>query len=217
MKDKVEAVLYELKHHLPVTLSASLVAGIFVAIFYLFGKVPSEGLFEILHPAHVAVSALAMSAIYWKYKKPEIGSRTSEVRKAWGKTILISVTGAVLIGSLSDVLLPFLAGNLFSLHTHLHLPILEEPALILGIAFLGAVIGIYRNFFIASHSLHLFLSIFASLFYLLAFSANVNILLISFLVFVCVYIPCCVSDIIFPILFLDRPCLKCGHWHSKNH
>ncbi len=201
---KSDAVLRELKEHLPFTLIASLVAGVLVAIFYLIGRVPSEELFEIVHPAHVAVSAVATSAIYWKYKKSVLGS------------VFIGMGGAILVGSLSDVLLPFLAGNLFSLHTHFHLPIFEEPVLILGVAFFGAVLGMYSDLFRASHMLHVFLSIFASLFYLLAFSVALNvwgILLISGLVFLAVYIPCCVSDIVFPILFLDRPCLECGHWH----
>jgi hypothetical protein len=185
-------ILRELKHHLPFTLIASLAAGILVSIFYLVGRVPSEKLFEIVHPTHVLVSALATSALYWRYEK-----------SVW-KTILVGVSGAIFTGSLSDVLLPFLAGNLFSLHTHFHLPIFEEPVLILSIAFFGATIGMYRDFFEASHSLHVFLSVFASLFYLLAFSIEMSVLsvsLISFLVFLCVYIPCCVSDIVFPLLF----------------
>ena len=67
------------------------------------------------------------------------------------------------------------------------------------------------------HHLHVFLSIFASLFYLLAFSLEMNVavmLLISVLVFLVVYIPCCISDIIFPILFIKKPCKNCGHWHD---
>lgn len=117
------------------------------------------------------------------------------------------MSGSILIGSLSDVLLPFLAGNLFSLHTHFHLPIFEEPVLIFGIAFLGAITGIHGHLFKASHLVHVFLSVFASLFYLLAFSVEMSalsILLISFLVFLCVYIPCCISDIVFPLFFVEK-------------
>lgn len=201
---KSDVVLDELKHHMPFTLAASFSAGILVAIFYLVGRIPSEELFEVIHPAHILVSAIATSAIYWKNKK-----------SIW-RAILIGMSGAIIVGTLSDALFPFLAGNLFSLHTHLHLPILEEPVLILGIAFLGSVLGMYSYLFRVSHLLHVFLSIFASLFYLLAFSIKldaVGILLISGLVFLVVYIPCCISDIVFPLLFLNKPCLDCGHWH----
>ena len=202
---KGDTIWEELKHHLPFTFFASLIAGALVVIFYILGSVPSGSLFEIMHPAHVLVSAAATSAIYWKYKKSVLNG------------ILVGIIGAILVGSLSDVLLPFLAGNLFSLHTHFHLSIIEEPFLILGIGFIGAIIGIKWNLFKVSHSAHVFLSIFASLFYLLAFSVEMNILsilLISFMVFLCVYIPCCISDIVFPILFIKKPCKDCGHWHD---
>ena len=201
---KSTAILCELKKHLPFTLAASFIAGILVAIFYSIGRVPSEELFEIMHPAHVAVSAIATSALYWKYKK-----------SVW-KSIFVGVFGAILIGSLSDIILPFLAGNLFSLHTHFHLPIIEEPFLILGIALVGAILGMYSDLFKASHMTHVFLSVFASLFYLLAFSAEMSffgVLLISGLVFLAVFIPCCISDIVFPLFFIKKPCLKCGHFH----
>jgi len=192
---KGDTIWKELKHHLPFTFFASLVAGLLVAIFYSMGSIPSGGLFEIMHPAHVLVSAIATSAIYWKYKKSFLNG------------ILIGVVGAILIGSLSDVFFPFLAGNLFSLNTQFHLPILEKPFLILGVALFGAVIGIRWKLSKISHSIHVFLSIFASLFYLLAFSIEISffgVLLISLVVFLAVFIPCCISDIIFPILFIKR-------------
>ncbi|MBU2576358.1 MAG: hypothetical protein KKF50_01415 [Nanoarchaeota archaeon] len=192
---KGNTIWKELWHHLPFTLTASLAAGVLVAIFYLLGNVPSESLFEIMHPAHVLVSAMATSAIYWKYNKSFL------------KCIFIGIVGAILIGSLSDIILPWIAGNLFSLHTHFHLPIIEKPFLILGVALAGAAIGMKWNLFKVSHSVHVFLSIFASLFYLLAFSININawiILIFSLIVFLCVFIPCCISDIVFPLWFIRK-------------
>ncbi len=196
---KLNAILKELKKHLPFTLTASLAAGALVAILYLVNREyfvgVVSGLFGIMHPAHVLVSAMATAAIYWKYNKSVV------------KTILIGIGGAILIGSLSDILFPWVFGNLFSLHTHLHLPIIEKPILIIGVALIGSIAGISVGLFRFSHSIHVFLSIFASLFYLLAFSIEMNavtILLISVLVFLAVYIPCCISDIVFPMLFVEK-------------
>ncbi len=207
-KRKEGTIFHELKHHLPFTLSASLSAGVLVAILYLINREYFvgivSGLFGIMHPAHVLVSAMATAAIYWKYNKSII------------KTVLIGIVGAILIGSLSDVLFPWIAGNLFSLHTHFHLPIIEEPILIISVALIGSVIGISFGLFKFSHLIHVFLSIFASLFYLLAFSIEMNIfavLLISLLVFLAVYIPCCISDIIFPLLFIKNSQKKFSHSH----
>ena len=192
---KGDTILKELKHHLPFTFFSSLTAGILVAILYSLGNLPSEGLFEIMHPAHVVVSAIATSAIYWKYNKSFL------------KGIFIGVIGAILIGSISDIVFPWIAGNLFSLETAFHLPIIEKPFLILGVALIGSFIGMKWGLFKTSHSLHVFLSIFASLFYLLAFSVEMSVLsvlLISFLVFLAVFIPCCISDIVFPLWFVKK-------------
>jgi len=134
-------------------------------------------------------------------------------------SVVVGVVGAILVGSISDVLLPWLAGNIFALETVFHLPIFESPLLILGVGVVGAFLGIYGGFFKLTHSLHVFFSVFASLLYLLAFSGSMNvwvILLISFIVFLVVYIPCCISDIVFPILFIKKPCKDCGHWHDGH-
>lgn len=201
---KSEAIWHELKHHLPFTLGVSFFAVILVGIIYFLGEIPGEELFEVLHPAHVAVSAVATSAIYWKYKKSAVFS------------VGIGVFGSILIGTLSDVFLPFLAGNLFLVKTSFHLPLLEAPFLILGVALLGAVIGMYKDWFRATHMLHVFLSVFASLFYLLAFGAGFSLwsfLLVGLVVFLAVYVPCCISDIVFPLVFIKKPCKHCHKWH----
>ena len=206
--NKSDTILEELKHHLPLTLTVSLFAGVLVALIFIFdlgmGIFFGE-MFEIIHPAHILVSAAASAAIFRKYKKSVFFAG------------VIGIIGAILIGSISDVLLPWVAGNLFSLETSLHLPILEEPLLILGIAIIGSLIGIYIGLFKLNHLLHVFLSVFASLFYLLAFSVEISVLAvlaISLVVFLVVYVPCCISDIIFPILFIKKPCKDCGHWHD---
>ena len=203
-----DTIWRELKHHLPFTLTVSLAAGVLVALAFIFNlgsSVLLGNMFEVVHPAHVLVSAAATAAIFRKYNKSVVGAG------------LIGIVGAILIGSISDVLLPWIAGNLFSLHTHLHLPIVEAPLLILGSAFIGSLVGIYIGLFKLNHSLHVFLSVFASLFYLLAFSVEIGVLSIlasSLIVFFVVYVPCCISDIVFPILFIKRPCKNCGYWHN---
>jgi hypothetical protein len=148
-----------------------------------------------------------------------VGGRWSVVGGEKTKAVLIGVVGAILIGTISDVLLPWVAGNIFALETVFHLPVLESPLLILGVGVVGALFGIYLGFFKLSHSLHVFLSVFASLLYLLAFSVEMSVWVVlvnSLVVFLVVYVPCCISDIVFPILFIREPCKECGHWH-ENH
>lgn len=189
-------IIKELKDHWPLALIASLIATILVIIISGFGGVDIvENMFEIFHPAHVLVSAAATSAIYYKYRKSVVNG------------VIIGIVGAILIGSLSDVLLPWVAGNIFSLQTSFHLPIFEEPLQILAVGIIGALAGIYLGFFKLNHSLHVFLSVFASLFYLLAFSVALGvwtILAISLIIFLVVYLPCCISDIVFPLWFVKK-------------
>lgn len=208
MKTRWETIEHELKHHIPFTLSVSIIAGIIVGFLYIKGILGSSfmtGLFEVVHPAHVLFSAAASSAIYMRYNKK------------LSKAILISSIGAIIIGTLSDVIFPWIAGGAFGLSTGLHIPIFEEPLLIIGVAVIGAYFGKYSHIFLTSHSTHIFLSIFASLAYLLAFSFNIGfgaIVLITVIVFIVVYIPCCFGDIVFPLLFIRKPCNECGHWHE---
>lgn len=205
---KRETILHELKHHLPFTLTVSLLAGVLVALIFLFdlGSNALLGdMFEVAHPLHVLVSATATAAIYYKYKKSILSS------------LVIGAVGSIFIGTLSDILLPWVAGNLISLNTGFHLPILEEPILIIGASIIGAIGGIRFGMFKISHTLHIFLSVFASLFYLLAFSSAISlwmILIVSLIVFLVVYIPCCISDIVLPLMFIRKPCHDCGYWHE---
>ena len=205
---RLKIIKEELKHHLPLTLSISFIAGLLILFLSLAGQEYIsfiEILFNVLHPAHILVSAAATSFIYYKYKKSLLLS------------ILVGVVGAIFVGTLSDVLFPWIFGNLFLLKTSFHLPFFENPFLILVMGIFGSLGGIYIGWFKFSHSAHVFLSVFASLFYLLAFSVTINIWAViatSIIVFLVVFIPCCISDIIFPILFIDKPCKECGHWHG---
>jgi len=203
-----ETIWRETKEHAPESFAVSVFVGILVLVIFYFWSdffKMAGSIFEIAHPLHVFVSAVATSAIYYKYKKSVLSAT------------LVGVVGAILIGTISDVLLPYVAGNLFSLETILHIPIIENPLNILLASFVGSLVGIYYGGFKIAHFSHVFLSVLASLFYLLAFSIPLSapaIFAISLVVFLIVYVPCCMSDIVFPILFIKRPCNNCGHWHG---
>jgi len=185
----------ELKEHIPFTGLATIIAVILIALTLNTIKPISETLFEVFHPLHVVVSAFVTTAIYYKYKNKIIPA------------ILIGIVGAILIGTLSDVILPHLEANLLQLHTHFHLPIIEEPLIILSSAIIGSIFGIAIHKTKLPHFLHVFLSVFASLFYIIAYSTNLTMLyliLTSIIVFIAVIIPCCLSDIVFPLIFIKK-------------
>ena len=192
---KTKKIIYELKEHIPFTIIATLIAVLIIMyVQFILKKEISDELFHTLHPLHILVSAIATSGIYYKYKKNIF------------QAILIGIIGAIIIGSISDIIFPYLGGTLLNLNTEFHLPIIENTLLILLVAAIGSVLGTFKITKIP-HMLHVLLSVFASLFYLITFSPEFNMIYFIasfFIVFIAVIIPCCVSDIIFPLLFVRR-------------
>ncbi|MCF7845400.1 MAG: hypothetical protein K9M12_01375, partial [Candidatus Pacebacteria bacterium] len=117
------------------------------------------------------------------------------------------VSGALLIGSVSDVIFPHIGAVLLNNDIHFHLPLIEETAQTMFFAIVGSFVGVITKTTKVPHLLHVFLSVFASLFYLLAFTSvfSAFYLFISFfIVFIAVIIPCCLSDIVFPLIFIKK-------------
>jgi hypothetical protein len=198
MNKKIKEIIHELEHHAPFTFFATAIAILFGLTLYKTSL--PEIFFEISHQIHVIASSIVTAGIFYKYKKN------------FCYAIFVGVFGAILIGSLSDIIFPYLGAFFFQLEPHFHLPILEEPTIILGAAIIGSILGILTGYTKFPHFLHVGISVFASLFYLLAFSNNPNplFLVLSFIIiFISVIIPCCLSDIIFPFLFLGTKIKRC--------
>ena len=195
-------LIHEIKHHLPFTAVATLIAIVIVIILqYLIKQSLSESLFEVFHPIHIIASAMVTAGIFYKYKP------------RFFPALLIGITGAIIIGSLSDIILPWLGGNLLTLNTSFHLPLIEEPLLIIFSAIVGAVSGITTKTTKIPHFIHVYISVFASLFYLLAFSTSFNLIYLIgafIIVIIAVILPCCMSDILYPFFFLGKKIKSCG-------
>ena len=209
MKPNTKIILHELKHHTPFTIWATIIATILVAVAFFLDQQQtinlSESFFEILHPTHILVSSFATAAIFYKHQKKIFNA------------LIIGVLGAIIIGSLSDVIFPYLQALVLNFPPHFHLPIIEAPILIILVALIGSALGIILIKTKLPHFLHVFISVFASLFYLIAFSTTLNIayLAIAFIItFIAVIIPCCISDIVFPLIFLNK--YKCKHCHENK-
>ena len=195
----VRRIVEELKEHIPFTALGAL-AGILVMAIVILSNVPhhiSHTVFHTLHPLHVFLSALVTTAMYMRYKK----------RKIWA-AILIGWTGAICIGTLSDALIPYLGGTLLHAEMEFHVPFLEiEHWWISLFALAGVGIGYWRQTTRIPHFGHVLLSTWASLFYITAYGTADWIPLLPFIfliLFIAVWIPCCLSDIIYPLLFVRK-------------
>ncbi len=195
---KLKLIMHELEHHIPFTFLASLIAIVIMFIVYFTNlslSLNTQLFFEIAHPLHILVSVVVSSAIFYKYQKNFI------------LAFCIGIISGLLFGILSDILFPYFGGLIFGLHPHFHFPLFESPILILSISVIGSLIGISFKITKLPHFLHVFLSVLASMFYLLAFIEPTNILaliLSLIIVFIAVLIPCCLSDIAFPLFFIRK-------------
>lgn len=195
-------ILRELKNHAPFTAFGAITGIVLIVVIILFNVLSqvtrvSSTIFYILHPAHVVLSAIATTAMY-KLNR-------TDFKLLWG--IIIGYTGSIVIATLSDSLIPYLGELLLNLpNKGIHIGLIEEPLIINGAAFLGILIALLVPKTKFSHSGHVLLSTWASLFHILmAIGQTVSLIIIFpifLFLFLAVWVPCCLSDIIFPLLFV---------------
>jgi hypothetical protein len=193
----IKLIVHELKEHIPFTALGAL-TGIIIMVIVVFSNVPthiSNTIFYTLHPLHVLLSALVTTAMYLRYKKT----------KFW-VAILIGWTGSIGIATISDAIIPYLGGSLLNARMEFHVPFIEEwwiNFLALG----GIAIGYWKQTTKIPHFGHVLLSTWASLFYIVAFGTGewIPLLPLIFLfLFIAVWLPCCLSDVVYPLLFLRK-------------
>ena len=200
----------ELSHHLPFSVLSVALGLIAVAVLTFIADLLGvadisesvERLFHIFHPTHLLFSAMATTAMFWQHERRFL------------KAVVIGIVGSVGICGISDIFIPYLAGWLLGARMHLHVCIVEHPQLILPFVSLGILVGFLapgtlerQEGVILSHSLHVFVSSMASILYLITFGVTAWIhragAVLIYMV-LAVVIPCCTSDIIFPLAFLKR-------------
>jgi len=205
MVEMIGQIADELKEHAPFTFFGALTGiAIMLAIVY-GGFLPqvtsiSENIFYVLHPAHVLLSASITTALYVRYGKG----------KLW-IALLIGYTGSIGIATLSDSIIPYMGEVLLDLPNRgPHIGVIEKPLLTNLAALIGIAIG-YRYREGATefpHAGHVLISTWASLFHIImALGATVDwvrIIAILLFLFLAVWIPCCTSDIVYPLLFAEK-------------
>ena len=198
----IREILIELKRHAPFTAFGA-ITGIVIFfiiiianIFFQVSKVSSI-IFYILHPTHIVLSAIVTSVIY-KLHRPKC---------KFFRVILIGYIGSIGIATLSDSIIPYLGELLLKLPDKgIHIGFIEKPWLTNPAAFLGIAIAFLKPMTKFPHSGHVLISTWASLFHIImAIGQTINLITIIpifVFLFLAVWLPCCLSDIIFPLLFV---------------
>lgn len=198
----LKQILYELKNHSPFTIFGAL-TGIILLILFLKFSIPSNIsyiIFYTLHPIHVFLSALVTASMYKLHLRGKL--------RLW-ILITIGYAGSIGIATLSDSVIPYIGEVLLDLPNRgIHLGFIEEWWLINPSAPVGILIAYFRPTTKFPHYGHVLLSTWASLVHItmaLAISLHwLTYLAIFFFLFISVWIPCCVSDIVFPLLFIKE-------------
>jgi len=198
----IKEILIELKKHAPFTAFGA-VTGIAILLIMIFVKILfrvseiSSIIFYILHPIHIVLSAIVTTALYKLHSE--------RFNFIWG--ILIGYVGSIGIATLSDSIIPYLGELMLDLpNKGVHIGFIEKAWLTNPAAFLGIAIAFLRPVTKFPHSGHVLISTWASLFHIIMALGQtidlITILAVFVFLFLAVWVPCCLSDIIFPLLFV---------------
>ena len=187
----------ELRIHAPFTAFGTFTGIVIVALIVHLElpRAASAGLFWTFHPIHVLLSAVVTAGMYRLHGKGRL----------W-RTLLIGYFGSVGIATLSDCVIPYVGELLLDLpHRDIHLGVFEKWWLVNPLAVAGVVLGYLRPKTKFPHAGHVLLSTWASLFHMtMAIGTHLDavmLVLIAVFLFLAVWVPCCTSDIVFPLLF----------------
>jgi len=215
-------ILHELRTHAPFTLLGTAVGAVATVLFVYTGiphKV-SFGLFGAFHPLHVFFSAVVTAAMFRLHHRRNILA-----------LIIIGFVGSVGIGTLSDSLMPYAGEWLLGLHdphvhAHAHIGFIELWYLVNPLALGGIAFAHFFPYTRLPHAGHVLLSTAASLFHMLMSVAEggagvLTLVMMPVFLFLAVWVPCCTSDIVFPLLFCrdareGRTCSLRAHDHAHE-
>jgi hypothetical protein len=218
--DKTKLIGAELKSHLPFTLLGASTGIVFMLLFRGLGKEHAQTLFSVFHPLHVMFSAMVTAALFEIHRKA----------KSFLLILIIGVVGSIGVATMSDCVLPYFGESILgaaipthaALHDHedgqkceenhdehhaqLHLGFIEKWYLVFPAALIGVLLAYFKPATHLPHASHVLLSTWASSAHILMNTeADMTATLLAgvfIVLFLAVWLPCCVSDIVFPLLFI---------------
>lgn len=195
-------ILHELKRHAPYTAFGALTGIVILAFFYNLPKETAENMFYLFHPLHVLLSALVTASMYKNYKCAKDSKKCS-----MSSLLAIGFFGSIGIATLSDSIMPYWGELLLKMpYAEPHIGFIERWWLIFPLAGLGIAIAYYKPQTKFPHAGHVLISTWASLFHvIMATGRSLNLFFavsVFIFLFLAVWVPCCISDIVFPLLFV---------------
>lgn len=198
----------ELIHHIPYAIT-SLALGLIVLSFFDGNFFPTADmkaekahlLFHTFHFLHIIFALTGSLVMFARFSK----------KRCFG--MVISLISALVFCTLSDVVLPYVAGTLLGVHMHFHICFIEEYHNIIPFLLIGLLNGwvlsqhgvdAQRWYSVGSHFGHILISSLASLFYLVSegfYTWYPQMGLLFIFLIIAVVIPCTLADVIVPMKF----------------
>ena len=226
VNEKLKHIGAELKGHAPFTLFGAAAGLAFMVIFMQVGQSVAKNFFEVFHPLHVLLSAMATASMFAIHRKA----------KNFILILVIGYVGSIGIATLSDSIVPYIGEKILGLHvpTHadihnedagdhaghsheghahddaegpkLHIGFIEDWYIVNPAALLGIIIAYLLPRTKTPHAAHVLISTWASSAHIMMNTqGDITVAALGgifVILFIAVWIPCCVSDIVFPLLFV---------------
>lgn len=161
----------------------------------------SSVLFHSFHFMHIVFASTGTLITYFRFSKHIV------------KGFLVGAASSMFFCTLSDAILPYIGGRLMGVPMHLHLCFVTELHNILPFLIVGLLNGFLMSrhpssrqgtFSIFSHFVHILISSFASIFYLISQGCTdwyTNIGIVFLFLVGAVVVPCTLSDVVVPMAF----------------
>jgi hypothetical protein len=206
----------ELKQHAPFTAFGALAGILAMMVSLNLPKDIAYRMFYVFHPLHVVLSALVTASVYRLHTCEHFGKTCIRGRCNLWKLLLVGYVGSVGIATISDSIIPYLGEIMLNLPNRgIHLGFIEKWWLVNPLAILGVIFAFFRPETKLPHAGHVLLSTWASLFHILMAVGTTMpwhyYPVIFIFLFLAVWLPCCLSDIVFPLLFVGHADAKRPH------
>jgi len=190
---------------MPFTAIGAFAGIVFMLLFRNMSHEAAHDLFYVFHPLHVLLSALVTASLFKLHTCPKGEGKRCNLPEL----IAIGFIGSIGVATLSDSIMPYLGEIMLNMpHRQHHIGFMENWWLISSMAIVGIIIAYFNPMTKFPHAGHVLISTWASLFHVLMAKGDAMSLLayagIFFFLFLSVWLPCCISDIIFPMLFVKK-------------
>lgn len=249
MQRRLGAIVSELRAHAPFTMAGAVTGILAMLLFAKASPQVSQRLFQVFHPAHVILSAIVTASLFKLHESKRsfwvvlvigyigavgVATLSDSVLPYLGESFLgVAVPTHASLHEHGD------DGEVEAAHEseadhadevhehegkpHIYLGFIEDWYLVNPAAILGILIAWFWPQTKFPHAGHILISTWASSFHVLMNTHReltpMLFLGIFVVLFIAVWLPCCVSDIVFPMFFVRSPHLHsgcCGHRHDST-